>query len=731
MQESAEQFSACFKKISLSPPQIPMVSNLTGTWLEAEQVMDPNYWCQHLRGAVKFRDGIDTLLVCNYKTFIEVGPGYSLSSFAKEIAQQKKVTIVTTHTLSNYKLMVNDEQQFLTAIGQLWQNGFEINWLEFYKNKTPKHIAMPTYAFQRQRYWVEPDANVNQKFLSSQSLDDWCFKPTWTLTRDLQVIKDILPQAKQYYWIIFKNQDNLGHEVLSLLQNSQLDFIVIESGLEYKKLNSRHYVINISNKSHFKEVFSSIETFGDSLPVILNLLPYSTKYSQILSDNEINQALDNSFYSSLYIAQAYIDIFGDQALKYLLVTNGSQKVLRSDGIFKPVNATLAGVCRVLPQEHPQIKAQLIDISPSNSMEILPPALINLCVENNWNEFYPIQAIRDNYQWQMAYEQVKLLQPVSRLKDNGVYLFTGGVGGISLTICETIAKNVNKPTFILISRTKIPANSEWNLILNSEPNHKFYSRIKTLQNIVSLGAIIHLETADVGDYDSINSAITKSINECGKLDGVVHTAGIAGGGLLQLKTKEIASKVLSPKVHGTYNLARILSKINLDFVVLCSSISALIGEPSQVDYCGANSCLDSFANSGIFNNFTVSINWNSWKDVGMAVETDRPDDIIILDRDNDITPFQGGEIFLKAIQHNYPQIAVSKYEITEFSKMLARQDSIVQSVETKISRDDLSVSNYYVLPRNQVEEQLVQLWQDTLCIQQIGIEDDFFNLGGHS
>lgn len=739
MEEATNQFKDCFKQITLSTPKIPIASNLTGNWLTDSAAVDPDYWCQHLRHTVKFKSGIECLLAEGYTNFVEIGPGHSLSSFVTEIVNEQKKSVCITYTLPNHKQIVNDEYQLLTTLGLLWQNGFKIKWESLYAEEKRRHIALPTYAFKRQRYWIEPDED-DTVLSSKTNIEDWFYQPKWSLLKDWQVLQDISLQAKNHVWLIFKDHSDLSKAIIKTLQEAQIKFFSIESGISYQKLSDNSYSINLAAKEDYLKLFNELKNQFDLPPLIINLFSYqssslfcadmlSTK--KLLVTSEIDSALAYGFYSFLYTIQAYADIFGDKQLKCLIVTSGTQKILRSD-YLNPVNATLTGICRVVPQEHAGIKMQLLDLNQSDTdYENIIVGIINNCAEEEWSKDNPLIAVRQGYQWRITYNCVKLNQNIERLKDNGIYLFTGGLGGISLTLCEIIAKTVSKPVFFLLSRTAVPSSSEWNSILSNTSENKLYKQIKMLDYLQSLGAALHILQVDITQFESVDKCVKDIIQNYGRLDGVVHAAGIAGGGLIQLKTKEIADKVFAPKVHGTYNLARALANIKLDFVVLCSSVSSVAGEASQVDYCGANACLDSFATSNLFNtSHTVSINWNTWQEVGMAVETERPEDIVFSDRGNDITPQQGQSLFMKILSNNYSQIAVSKYDLLDYARIVSQQD-INDVCESKVLRDDLNVNSNYVAPRNKTEEQLVQLWQDALNIEHIGVNDDFFTLGGHS
>jgi acyl carrier protein len=196
--------------------------------------------------------------------------------------------------------------------------------------------------------------------------------------------------------------------------------------------------------------------------------------------------------------------------------------------------------------------------------------------------------------------------------------------------------------------------------------------------------------------------------------------------------------LSPKVDGTLALARALEDHPLDFLVLCSSTTSLTGGGGQVDYCGANAFLDAFARAHARQSgtFTVSVNWDAWRDVGMAVDTAVPDQIareraaILL---RGIAPEEGVEAFRRILAHcTVPQIAVTPAGLApvtgEATAPACEQEAATGAVSTH-PRPHLSVE--YVEPSNDVERALCEIWQELLGIDRVGVHDDFFELGGHS
>ncbi len=161
-----EEFAARVQKLKLGAPQIPYLSNLTGTWITAEQAQDPNYWVQHLRQTVRFADGIRHLLEDPTWVFIESGPGRSLSTLVRQNAGNA-VSRVIIPSLENSP--VTKEASFeqnkeslamMTALGRLWLCGVQVNWKAFYGSENRFRCSLPSYPFERQRYWIDPPASL-------------------------------------------------------------------------------------------------------------------------------------------------------------------------------------------------------------------------------------------------------------------------------------------------------------------------------------------------------------------------------------------------------------------------------------------------------------------------------------------------------------------------------------------------------------------------------------------
>jgi acyl transferase domain-containing protein len=157
MEPAADELTAWVREhITLSAPRLPYVSNVTGTWITEQQATDPGYWARHMCSPVRFQDGLGELLADHERLLVELGPGQSLAAFARQhpaCTPERMGQIV--NTLPGRHEQHNAAQTLHTAIGRLWLAGVPIDWHAYHANQRRHRIPLPTYPFQRDRYWID------------------------------------------------------------------------------------------------------------------------------------------------------------------------------------------------------------------------------------------------------------------------------------------------------------------------------------------------------------------------------------------------------------------------------------------------------------------------------------------------------------------------------------------------------------------------------------------------
>ena len=168
------------------------------------------------------------------------------------------------------------------------------------------------------------------------------------------------------------------------------------------------------------------------------------------------------------------------------------------------------------------------------------------------------AYRGKYRWTKTYVPLGLSmasEDLPRLKEGGLYLVTGGLGGVGLAIADYLAKAV-QAKLVLVGRTSFPPRDAWAAWLSEHPaNDPTSSRMNRLQQIESHGAEVLVCSADVADPDAMHAVVRRATETFGPIDGVIHAAGVPGGGAIQLKSREAALAVLKPRCAGRGCLPR--------------------------------------------------------------------------------------------------------------------------------------------------------------------------------
>ncbi len=297
--------------------------------------------------------------------------------------------------------------------------------------------------------------------------------------------------------------------------------------------------------------------------------------------------------------------------------------------------------------------------------------------------------------------------------------------------------------LLTGRSQFPPRDEWEKWLATRGERDATSiKIRKLLDIEALGAEVLVVSADVINPEQMQAAITQSRERFGSINGVIHAAGVPGGGALARKTRERAESILEPKVKGTVVLDAIFKDVRLDFFVLCSSINSMMGVFGQIDYCEANAFMDAFAQykSAKDGTLTVAINWDGWQKVGMAAEAakQRAETMSIThDHNLGLLPTEGIEVFDRILGSGLPQVLVStrdllsRLEQDNMSTFLSSLKETEQEHLPKQVHPRPQLSNAYVAPRNELERQIAESWEKLLVIEHVGIYDDLFDLGGDS
>ncbi|MGE0684405.1 MAG: type I polyketide synthase, partial [Candidatus Binatia bacterium] len=179
-----QPFADLVRGVPLNPPRLPWISSLTGQWITPSQAIDPDYWVQQLRCPVRFAEGIQLLLQNSQQMLLEVGPGSTLSSLAKQQPQRSPAQKIVS-SLDTERDETLDLHSMLRAVGRLWLSGAPVDWPGVHDHQRRQRVPLPTYPFERRRVWLEPPQHISPSAQKSDSDIQETFRNTQGNAQDI------------------------------------------------------------------------------------------------------------------------------------------------------------------------------------------------------------------------------------------------------------------------------------------------------------------------------------------------------------------------------------------------------------------------------------------------------------------------------------------------------------------------------------------------------------------
>lgn len=709
--ETFEQEAA---KVALHEPQIPYISNVTGTWITVSEATDAKYYARHLRTAVHFSAGIGEMLANFDYIYLEVGPGKTLCTLARRNAAAASQTILPS--VRHPKDKTDDQAFLLNSLGQLWLGGGYVNWEGFDTHEVRHRVPLPTYPFERRRYWLDvtaPTATTQRPNEKDNEISNWFYAPTW---RRAIHAPQFDGAGNDMIYLIFSDHDTTAMQE-QIRANTQRA-VIVKSGKKFQQIDDMNFVVRPDDEENYEKLVQALKQN--------NLIPGRILYAWQMEKAESRASIKLGMYSLLWLVKK-LDAFGiTSEISIVVCATSAFDVTGAEEIL-PEHAILSGACKVIPQEYQNIRCRFVDAKQGD--------LHRMLAEFEAPPEEPVVAYRNNYRWLQHFQRCAVGPNTSVAKKKGVYLITGGLGDIGLAFSSYLAETY-KAKLVLVDRVSFPEQKEWQEIKNDEMSDaRLVEKISQVQEIEKNSEVLILK-ADITDEQQMSGIFEWTEKQFGEINGVIHAAGLVGSKAtipIQDTGSAECEKHLAAKVYGANVLAALLKNRHPDFVILQSSLSAILGGMGMYAYAGVNAYLDAFAAQQQRQSGThwVSVNWDGWKfakEAGLASRTSM--DKFIID------PREGVEAFNLLLQNiSVPQIAISTGDLdARFKKWVVLErgkKEAVKAADVQKLHPRPNLTTPYAAPRNKLEEELVSVWGDLLGIEGIGIYDDFFDLGGHS
>jgi acyl transferase domain-containing protein len=711
--------------LSPAPPRIPCLSNVLGAWHSAESATDRAYWLRQLRAPVRFSEGLEALFAEPEAVLLEIGPGNALASLARRHPSRAAEQIVLSSLPhgGDSRAEEADLQHVLQSLGHLWMAGVPMDWKGFQHGRRNR-VALPTYPFERRRFWIEsrregtpppPPALPAAAELSGP--DAALYVPRWTQSWP------VAPGEAGGPWLFLLDDAGLGESLARSLEGAGETVVRASAREGFSWITSASCTFDAGNRGDSLLLLQELAASGRMPRRVVHMLGVTGAAPGAQNPESFAAAQERCFYSLLHLAEALGAVAPGGEVAVTVISDQVQPVTGEEPLA-PVKSTLLGPCRVIPQEYPILSCRCVDVTlpraGSRERELLTGLLL---AELRGSATEPVVAYRGNQRWVQQFTPLarqEAPQEAPRLRERGTYVITGGLGRIGLALAEHLVRSC-RARLVLTARTPLHPREQWPEVAAGDDPQA--ARVRAVLSLEELGAEVLVCAADVSDPGRMGSVIGEARERFGEVHGIIHAAGwvrdewrqpIRGIG------RDACEAHFAPKALGAFALAAACGDLPLDFVVLVSSLSTLLGGLGFSAYAAANCFLDVWAHerSRAGGVPWISIDWDAWSFAGEEGTRQT------LDSE------QGSAVFSRILALPLgPQVVVS---VSDLERRLADWVALQERREEILSRHDRPpLTTAYEAPATPMEEVLAALWEELLGCQPVGIRDNFFDLGGHS
>lgn len=674
MEPAAAPLAEIARRIRMQEPRVPFVSNLTGTWATAGDLADPGYWVRHMRSPVRFAEGIGTLLSEPDTVFLEVGPGLTLGTLIKQHPSggADRITVSTLRDGSS------DLESVLGAVGRLWIAGANVDWTRLHGGERRLRLSLPTYPFERQRFWIDPPPAAAQAALAGPAADvaDWFWAPAWK-----QVPRQAGP-VEADRWLIFLDPMGFGERIASHLREEGNEVATVEPGTE---------------------------------PLLREGAPGTILHLWGITEGEpsFEEAQRLGLLSLTSLAQSLGAAGGDAPVRLAVVTNGLHEIVDGDPIH-PGKATVLGALKVIHQELPRVECTSIDIGC-----LSPERLVDQILSEMSGPSESVVALRGRQRWVRGFEPVRLAEQPSRLVEGGVYLIAEAAHGPGMAIADYLVRSLAAKVALVVP----PQAPERLIALEREAGP---DRVLLLQG--DLRAAFAETRARFGPVQGAFFTGTPpgggliQLKAPDALRDALDPIASGAEALLQAADAEPEPPAFVVLCSTTTAVTGGLGQI--DVAAAGGFLDALAAR-----------------RAGEAKPATIAVHWDpyqwgGWLVTGIAggMAGLAPEEVQANLAAHGVTEAKSADALRRVLANPFPRLVVSAQDLPG---LIAETDSVTAETllaqmshgGAKAQRPGLSTA--YEPPRDELEERLTGIWQDLFGIEPIGRDDNFLELGGHS
>jgi len=740
-------------KVRLGEPTIPYISNVTGTWITRREATTPSYWATHGTRTARFSDALHELWQFKNPILLEAGPGRTLGVLAMQHPDRRDGgdPVVVSSIRHHYENQ-SDVEFLWHGIARLWLSGAELTWDNVPSGGQRRRVALPTYPFERQEHWLEPlrvapdapptDVTVHK----NPNRSEWLYVPSWTrlLPSAIDIHEAALQHESARTWLVCADDSGLASTLVTRLEAAGHTVVTVRIGTRFQQADPHTFTIEPANSQHYDLLIRALEATRSLPDRIVHAWSVTGIPAPQPAGDRFTQAQARGFFSLVFLARALAAHNVRHEIKLFAFSNNVHEVSCTETVC-PEKATLLGPCMVIRQEYANVRVKSIDVdfdvaAPASEHDAAADRLVGELLDSDASLFV---AYRNGQRWVQTYERVVPGNTAHRspFRQGGVYLITGGLGKIGVAISADLAERY-RARVVLVGRSRLPGRESWDAWIGSHPaDDPVSTSIGAVRKIEKLGGEVLYVNASVADATAMRGVIEQAERRFGVLHGVIHGAGIVGDdGYREIKESDPdnCDGHFQAKVHGLHVLEDVLDGKPLDFCLLMSSLTSVLGGIGQAAYAASNIYMDAFARR---HNRTspvpwLSVNWDVWR---LEDDTARESGLGTTLKELGMSAPEATAMMETVLAvKTASQLVVSTGDLgaridqwIKLESLNAQGPALVASATRSALAPRPRLQTSYDAPRDEREKQIAGILQDALGIKEVGIHDSFAELGGHS
>ena len=633
-------------------------------------------------------------------------------------------------------------------LASAWLRGENIDWHDYYQREAHQRIALPTYTFQKQRYWVEPE-EVNSTddhsfyYTKLDNMANWFYVPSWSY---IPLPFSETPEVSQC-WLIFSDDSNLSIELIdALLRQTGNALVTVRVGENYKRRDDHSFVLNPLNRDHFQQLTEYLASAG--------LLPDSILFLWSLEEGGFDSkagsrepvGVEEACFMQqcglpgiLHLTQTLVPKVAEKTVNFYALTNNTFDVTGNENM-SVLHSTVYGISMVIQQEYSNFTCRVLDIdinTPKSFDKFLAEAILR---EIFSSEKHLVTAFRGEKRYLRKYQPLRIEEQAPQYNgvyEDGLYLNYSGLEGIGFLISESIVKQKGA-RLLLLEEDGMPEPDEWDSYLaRNSTQDPISMRIQNAKDLLKYESVTYIGT--LSQLVENQNRIEDIQREFGNINGLIHSPGASNYRRIK-SIKDLNYETWREQFNkvawSLVKLDHIFQQQQLDFRVMLNSLGSVIGGPGFTSIASASTFAKTFAtyNRRQGKPLWAIQCWDSWIIEWEQAKNNLPTKMFERIFPSVLTHEEGLKAFYRLFSSkDIVETEISATSLTmRYRKWVELESRRTPNFsESTIHQDRPKMNVDYRHLENDLQKTLGSMYSDLLGIKHVGLDDNFFDLGGSS